>query len=76
MTQQTLELLQKALSLSEEERTALADSLFASLDGIVDEGAEKAWEQDLSPYCGDRLGKSEDDPVGRGSGKAFVQTHA
>jgi putative addiction module component (TIGR02574 family) len=48
MTQQTLDLLQKALSLSEEERAALADSLFASLDGTVDEGAEKAWEQEIS----------------------------
>jgi hypothetical protein len=43
MTQQALDLLQKALALSEEERAALADSLLASLDGAVEEGAEKAW---------------------------------
>ena len=48
MTQQALDLLQKALSLSEEERAALADSLLASLDSTVDEGAEKAWEEEIS----------------------------
>jgi putative addiction module component (TIGR02574 family) len=53
MTQQALDLLQKALSLSEEERAALADSLLASLDGTVDEGAEKAWEQEISRRIAD-----------------------
>ena len=53
MTQQTLDLLQKALSLSEEERAALADSLLASLDGGVDEGAEEAWEQEISRRIAD-----------------------
>ena len=48
MTQQALDLLQKALSLSEEERAALADSLLASLDSTVEEGAEKAWEEEIS----------------------------
>ena len=47
MTQQALDLLQKALSLSDEERAALADSLLASLDGTVDEGAEEAWNQEI-----------------------------
>ena len=48
MTQQALDLLQKALSLSEEERAALADSLLASLDISVEEGAKKAWEEEIS----------------------------
>jgi putative addiction module component (TIGR02574 family) len=53
MTQQALDLLQKALSLSEEERAALAAFLLASLDGAVDEGAEKAWEQEISRRIAD-----------------------
>ncbi len=44
MTQQASELLQKALSLSEEERAELAGSLIESLDATVDEAAEAAWE--------------------------------
>ena len=53
MTQQALDLLQKALSLSEEERAALADSLLASLDSTVEEGAEKAWEEEISRRIAD-----------------------
>jgi putative addiction module component (TIGR02574 family) len=48
MTQQALDLLQKALSLSEEEKAALADSLLASLDGTVDGGTERAWEEEVA----------------------------
>ena len=43
MTRQALELLQKALSLSDGERAALAGSLLDSLDATVREGAERAW---------------------------------
>ena len=53
MTQQALDLLQKALSLCEEERAALADSLLASLDDTVEEGAEKAWEEEISRRIAD-----------------------
>ncbi len=48
MTQQASELLQKALSLSEEERAELAGSLIESLDATVDEGAEAAWNQEIA----------------------------
>lgn len=48
MTERTSELMQKALSLSEEERADLACSLIDSLDAIVDEGAETAWEQEIA----------------------------
>ncbi len=48
MTQQALDLLQKALSLSEEERADLACSLIESLDSTVDEGAEIAWSEEIS----------------------------
>ena len=48
MTQQALDLLQKALSLSEEERADLASSLMESLDASVDLGAESAWSEEIS----------------------------
>jgi putative addiction module component (TIGR02574 family) len=47
MTQQALELLQKALTLSEEERTALVRSLIESLEEVADPGAERAWDEDI-----------------------------
>src|SRR5260370_7174231 len=48
MTQQASELLQKALSLSEEERAELAGSLIESLDATVDEAADAAWNQEIA----------------------------
>jgi putative addiction module component (TIGR02574 family) len=48
MTQQASELLQRALSLTEEERAELAGSLIASLDPAVDEAAEAAWNQEIA----------------------------
>jgi putative addiction module component (TIGR02574 family) len=48
MTQQTSDLLQKALTLPEEERADLACSLIDSLDATVDEGAEKAWGEEIA----------------------------
>jgi putative addiction module component (TIGR02574 family) len=53
MTRQALELLQKALSLSDEERAALAGSLLESLDVTVDEGVEKAWDQEIARRIAD-----------------------
>jgi putative addiction module component (TIGR02574 family) len=47
MTQPAFELLQKALTLSDEERAELAGSLIDSLDTTVDEGAESAWNQEI-----------------------------
>jgi len=48
MTRRASELLQKALSLSEEERAELACSLIESLDGAVGEAAEAAWNQEIA----------------------------
>jgi putative addiction module component (TIGR02574 family) len=48
MTQHARDLLQKALSLSEEERADLACSLMESLDAAVDAGAESAWNEEIS----------------------------
>jgi putative addiction module component (TIGR02574 family) len=46
MTQQASELLQKALSLSEEERAELAGSLIEN--ATADEAAEAAWNQEIA----------------------------
>jgi putative addiction module component (TIGR02574 family) len=48
MTQQASELLQKALSLSEEERAELACSLIESLDATVDKSTQAAWNREIA----------------------------
>ena len=48
MTQEANELLKKALTLSAEERAALAGSLLESLDTTVDESSEKAWAAEIA----------------------------
>lgn len=53
MTRQALDLLHKALSLSEEERADLACSLMESLDAAVDEGVESAWREEISRRIAD-----------------------
>ncbi len=53
MTRQALELLQKALSLSGEERAALAGSLLESLDVTVEKGAKNAWDQEIARRIAD-----------------------
>ena len=47
MTPEVSKLLEQALSLSIEEREALADSLISNLDGKVDEGLRAAWEAEI-----------------------------
>jgi putative addiction module component (TIGR02574 family) len=53
MTQQASKLLQKALSLSEEERAELAGSLIESLDATINEVAKAAWNQEIGRRIGD-----------------------
>ena len=53
MTRQALDLLQKALSLSEEERADLACSLMESLDERVDQGVESAWNEEINRRLAD-----------------------
>jgi putative addiction module component (TIGR02574 family) len=48
MSPETDELLQKAMSLPDEERAELASSLIDSLDPAVDEDAEVAWQHEIS----------------------------
>jgi len=47
MTLAVTELLKKALALPPEARPALAGSLRDSLDTVVHEGAEAAWEKEI-----------------------------
>ena len=53
MTEQALELLQKALTLPEADRAALAGSLLESLDQVVDADAEIAWQSEVSRQISD-----------------------
>ena len=48
MTRPAFELLQKALTLSDEERAELAASLIDSLDTTVEAGAESAWNREMA----------------------------
>jgi len=47
MTQETLELLKKALNLTVEERAELAGSLIESLDDVQDKSVAAAWEKEI-----------------------------
>jgi len=59
MSPQVSEILEKALSLSEQERGLLIDRLIASLDdGVADEGVEQAWADEIKVRVDDiRSGK-------------------
>jgi putative addiction module component (TIGR02574 family) len=48
MTQQTRELMQKALALPEGERMALIRVLIESLDDATEEDVERAWNEEIS----------------------------
>jgi putative addiction module component (TIGR02574 family) len=47
MTPEVSKLLEQALSLSVEEREALADSLISNLHGKVDTDVQAAWEAEI-----------------------------
>jgi len=53
MTQRSLELLQQALTLTEEERADLAASLLNSLDAFPDPEAESLWQEEVSRRASD-----------------------
>jgi putative addiction module component (TIGR02574 family) len=48
MTQEAIELLQKALALPERERAEMAGTLIDSLDPTIDENLEQAWQQEIA----------------------------
>jgi len=57
MSADAADILERALSLPDAERAALADSLLDSLDSTVEEGAAEAWRQEVNrrvaePECG------------------------
>jgi putative addiction module component (TIGR02574 family) len=53
MTQQTRDLLQKALALPEGERMVLVRVLIESFDGPADVDVERAWEEEISRRASD-----------------------
>ena len=53
MTQRSLELLEQALSLTEEERADLVASLLNSLDASPDPDAESLWQEEISRRAAD-----------------------
>ena len=53
MTQQTRDLLQRALALPEGERMALVRVLIESFDGPADVDVERAWEEEISRRASD-----------------------
>jgi putative addiction module component (TIGR02574 family) len=53
MTQRSLDLLQQALTLTEEERADLAASLLNSLDASPDPDAESSWQEEVSRRTSD-----------------------
>ena len=61
MTPQVSEVLEKALTLSTQERGLLIDRLIESLDeGPVEEGVEEAWAEEIRHRVADiRSGKAE-----------------
>jgi putative addiction module component (TIGR02574 family) len=48
MTERTQELLEKALSLPDNERAELAGSLIASLDTNIDPDVDAAWQAEIA----------------------------
>jgi putative addiction module component (TIGR02574 family) len=48
MSREATKLLQRALSLTEEERALLAGSLLESLDATTDADVEAAWQQEIA----------------------------
>jgi hypothetical protein len=77
MTQQALELLQKALTLPEEERTALVRSLIESLEEVADQGAERAWDEDIArAHRRARFRQSKNSVMGRSSAADFGKTRS
>ena len=48
MSRESSDLLQRALSMTEEERASLAASLLDSLDATSDVDVESAWQQEIA----------------------------
>jgi putative addiction module component (TIGR02574 family) len=71
MTHETEELLQKALSLPDNERAELAGTLIASLDTNIDPEVDAAWQEEVARRWDDiRSGKVSTIPWGSVQKKA------
>jgi len=76
MTQQVHDLLEKALSLSEQERADLACSLIDSLDPSIDPEAEDAWKKEIARRISDLdFGKAKTVPWEEVRRKSSQRTH-
>jgi|ERR1700722_269056 len=65
LTPEVSKLLEQALSLTVEEREALAESLISNLDGKVDEGVLAAWGAEIGRRVADLdSGKAKTTPWG------------
>jgi putative addiction module component (TIGR02574 family) len=60
MTQEALQLLQKALALPDNKRAELAGNLISSLDATIDPDVDAAWQQEVVRRLHEvRSGKAE-----------------
>jgi len=76
MTGEAQELLQKALSLPENERAELAGSLIASLDSALDADADAAWQEEIARRAAEvRAGKVTTTPWEEVQHKARTLLH-
>jgi len=76
MTGEAQELLQKALSLPENERAELAGSLIASLDSALDADADAAWQEEIARRAAEvRAGKVTTTPWEEVQQKARTLLH-
>ena len=76
MTKEANELLQRALTLSDSERAELAGNLMASLDTVVDEDVDAAWQAEVSRRWRDiQSGKVKTIPWGEVQRKGNTLLH-
>ena len=76
MMPEAQELLKKALALPDKERAELASTLIDSLDSIIDEDADAAWQEEIVRRLEDsRSGKVKAIPWEEVRRKGHAQLH-
>ena len=76
MIQEAQELLKKALALPDRERAEVAGTLIDSLDSIIDEDADAAWQEEIANRLEDiRSGKVKPIPWSEVREKAQARLH-
>ena len=77
MTQQALELLQRARTLPEEEQTAPLRSRIESLEEDADQGAARAYDEEIARRISDLdSGRAKNSVMGRSSATDFRRTRS